>query len=74
MLEITRKTLTLEPQEVMEMERIVMDEDQAEALIFLKKKIYHRLLASQENRLKSHLDGCQDTVSTFVNKKIKEKK
>ena len=69
MLDITRKTLTLEPQEVMEMERIVTDEDQVEAFIFLKKKIYQRLLTSQENLLKSHLDGCQDPASTFANKK-----
>jgi len=38
MLEITRKTLTLEPLEVMEMERIVTDEDQEEAFIFFKEK------------------------------------
>ena len=69
MLEITRKTLTLEPQEVMEMERIVTDEDKAEAFFFLKKKIYQRLLTSQENRLKSHLDGCQDPALTFADKK-----
>ena len=69
MLEITRKTLTLEPQEVMEMERIVTDEDKSEAFIFLKKKIYHRLITSQENRLKSHLNGCHDPASTFAYKK-----
>lgn len=68
MLEISRKTLTLEPQEVIEMERIVSDEDQAEAFNFLKKKIYQRLVTSQENRLKSHLDGCQDPASTFAKK------
>ncbi len=45
MLEITRKTLTLEPQEVMEIERIITDEDQEDALIFLKKKIYQLFLA-----------------------------
>jgi hypothetical protein len=69
MLEITRKTLTLEPQEVMEIERIITDEDQEEAFIFLKKKIYQKLITSQENRLKSHLDGCNDPASTFANKK-----
>ena len=68
MLEITRKTLTLESQEVMELERIVTDEDPAEAFIFLKKKIYQRLITSQENRLKSHLDDCHDPASTFSNK------
>ena len=69
MLEITQKTLTLEPQEVMEIERIITDENQEEAFIFLKKKIYQRLLASQENRLKSHLDGCNDPATSFAKKK-----
>jgi hypothetical protein len=69
MLEITRKTLTLEPQEVLELERIITDEDKSEAFLFLKKKIYQRLLTSQENRLKSHLDGCQDPAVSFANRK-----
>lgn len=69
MLDITMKTLTLEAQEVMEMERIVTDEDQEEVFIFLKKKIYQRLLTSKENRLKSHLDDCRDPASTFAHKK-----
>jgi hypothetical protein len=53
----------------MEIERIITDEDQEEAFIFLKKKIYQKLITSQENRLKSHLDGCNDPASTFANKK-----
>ncbi len=31
MLEITKKTVSLEPQEVMELDRIMIDEDQAGA-------------------------------------------
>ena len=68
MLEIIKKTVSLEPQEVMELERIMIDEDQAEAYIFLKKVIYHRLAASQDGHLKSHLDGCSDPMSSFVKK------
>jgi hypothetical protein len=69
MLEIIRKTLTLEPQEVMELERIIINDDREGAYQFLKKNIYQRFVSSQENRLKSHLDGCSDPVSTFSDKK-----
>ena len=66
MLEITRKAITLEPQDVMELERIIIDEDHEGAYRFLKKHIYRRLLFSKKNRLKSHLDGCHDPASTFA--------
>jgi hypothetical protein len=69
MLEITRKTLTLEPREVMELERIIIDEDREGAFQFLKKNIYQQFTQSQESRLKSHLDGCSDPVSIFSDKK-----
>ena len=69
MLEITKKTLTLEPQEVMELDRIITDEDREGAFQFLKKNIYQRFVSSQESHLKSHLDGCSDPVSTFSSKK-----
>jgi hypothetical protein len=65
MLEITKKTLTLEPQEVMELERIITDEDREGAFQFLKKYIYQQFTHSQENRLKSHLDGCSDPAGSF---------
>lgn len=66
MLEITRKAIALEPQDVMELERIIIDEDHEAAYRFLKKNIYRKALSSQENRLKSHLDGCHDPASTFA--------
>ena len=65
MLEITRKALTLEPQEVMELEGIMTDEDREGAYLFLKRCIYRRLLSSQEDRLKSHLDGDRDPSGSF---------
>ena len=68
MLEIARKTLTLKPQEVIELERIITDEDGEGAYVFLKKNIYRKLLTSQENRLKSHLNGHTDPVSSFAAK------
>jgi hypothetical protein len=69
MLEITKKALTLEPQEVMELERIIIDDDREGAFQFLKKNIYQRIVSSQEDHLKSHLDGCSDPVSVFSDKK-----
>jgi len=50
MLEITRKGIPLEAQDVMELERIIIDEDHEGAYRFLKKNIYRRLLSFQENR------------------------
>jgi len=65
MLEITKKTLTLEPQEVMELERIIIDDDREGAFQFLKKNIYQRFISSQQDHLKSHLDGCGDPAGSF---------
>ena len=69
MLNIIRKTLTLEPQEVMELERIIIDDDREGAFQFLKKNLYQRFISSQEDHLKSHLDGCSDPMSSFSDKK-----
>ena len=68
MLNIVKKTLTLEPDEIMELERIITDEDKEGSYQFLKKIVYQRCLSSQENRLKSHLDGCSDPAGSFSKK------
>ena len=54
MLAITKRTISLEPEEVLELERIITDEDAAGAYGFFKKNIYRKLISSQENRLKSY--------------------
>jgi len=69
MLEITKRVLTLEAEEVMELERIITDSDREGAYHFLKKNIYKKLLLFQENRLKSHLNGHSDPVTTFSKEK-----
>jgi hypothetical protein len=69
MLEIKKQSLILEPEEVMELERIITDEDHEGAYTFLKKNIYKKLLLSQETRLKSHLNGHSDPVTTFSKQK-----
>ena len=65
MLEMRKAAVTLEPAQLMELERIVTDEDRDEALTFLRKYIYNTVLKSQQGRLKSHLDGNADPASNF---------
>ena len=68
MLEIKRKVLTLEPEEILELERIYTDDDMEGGLEFIKKSIYKKLLSSQEAGLKSHLDVKSDPISAFQSK------
>ena len=57
MLEIRKTAVSFDEQDIMELERIVTDSDEKEALRFVKKAIYDRILHSQQGRLKSHLDA-----------------
>lgn len=57
MLEITRKTLSFEPQELIDLERIVLDGDREGAFAFVKK-LCRQLRAAQEARMKAPLGGC----------------
>jgi hypothetical protein len=57
MLEIRKTAVSLGESDLLELERIVTDADEKEALGFLKKSIYDRVVRSQQGRLKSHLDG-----------------
>ncbi|MDD5094945.1 MAG: hypothetical protein PHV74_11290 [Dehalococcoidia bacterium] len=57
MLEITKSTLAFDEEELIELEQIMIDEDEAEALKFLKKSVYDKIARSQQGRLKSHLDA-----------------
>ncbi len=57
MLEIRKSAVSLDEGDLMELERIVTDNDEKEALRFVKKSIYDRILHSQQGRLKSHLDA-----------------
>jgi len=64
MLEIRKTVLSFEEKDMMELERIVTDNNEKEALRFIKKSIYNRLSHAQQNRLKSHLDATNH-VGTF---------
>jgi len=68
MLEITKKVVTLDPEEVLELEQIITDGDQQGAYCFLKKSVYKKLVRSQEGKLKSHLNGQGDPAGSFVAK------
>lgn len=58
MLEIKREIVSLEPEDVMELERIITDRDQGSAYKFLKKKIYQRMEISQRKCGCSCSDSC----------------
>jgi len=56
MLEIKKTAIAFDEKELLELERIITDEEEREALKFLKKVIYDRIVQAQQGRLKSHLD------------------
>lgn len=53
-LKIKRTAVSFEPDEVMEIERIMMDADEKGALEFLRKGVYAKMVASQKAGLHSH--------------------
>ena len=65
MLEIIKTAVSLDEKDLMELERIVTDSDEKEALTFIKRSIYGRILYSQQGKLKSHLDTA-NPVEGFV--------
>jgi hypothetical protein len=65
MLEIKKAAISLEEMDLIELERIIIDGDRDEALRFLKKCIYEKLVHSQQGKLKSHLDGESDPAERF---------
>jgi len=65
MLEIKKTAVSFDERDLMELERIVTDADEKEALSYLKKYIYDRILHSQQGRLKSHLDAT-NPVEGFI--------
>jgi hypothetical protein len=70
MLEIKKSAVSLNPEELIELERIMIDEDRDGAYQFLKKSVYRKLETSQEGKLKSHLIGDQDPASSFQKKQF----
>ena len=65
MLEIRRTAIVFDENDLLELERIIIDGDEKGALSFLKKAVYNKIARSQQGRLKSHLDTGGDPVERF---------
>ena len=65
MLEIRKTAMSFDEGDLMDLERIITDADEKEALRFLKKSIYDRIAHEQQGRLKSHLDAA-NPVEGFI--------
>ena len=65
MLEIRKTAVSFDERDMIELERIVTDRDEKEALRFIKKSIYDRIVHAQQSRLKSHLDAA-NPVEGFI--------
>lgn len=64
-LEIKKSAVSFEENELVELERIILDQDEAAAFQFLRKQVYQKIARSQKDRLKSHLDSGSDPVEKF---------
>jgi hypothetical protein len=65
MLEIRKTAIGLEPEELLELEQIIIDRDERGALAFLKRSVYDKVSHSQQGKLKSHLDTSGDPIERF---------
>ncbi len=65
MLEMRKTAVSFDEKDLMELERIITDGDEKEALKFMKKSVYDRISHAQQGRLKSHLDGA-NPVGGFI--------
>jgi hypothetical protein len=65
MLEARKTAVSFDEQDIMELQRIIIDSDEKEPLQFIKKAVYDRILHSQQGKLKSHLDAA-NPVEGFI--------
>ena len=65
MLEIRKTAVSFDEKDLIELERTITDADEKEALRFLKKHVYDRIVHAQQGRLKSHLDTA-NPVEGFI--------
>jgi hypothetical protein len=68
MLELKKSAISLDKRELMKLEEIIIDQDEAEAFKFLNRAVYNKIAKGQQNRLKSHLDTQGDPVEGFKNR------
>ena len=64
-LEIRKTAIALDEKDLLQLERIIIDCDEKETLVFLKKVVYNKLTRSQQGKLKSHLDTGVNPVERF---------
>jgi hypothetical protein len=67
MLEIKKTVLSIEENELIELQRIIIDSDKEEALRFLRKSVFDKIMHSQQGKLKSHLEGESSPAEKFKN-------
>jgi hypothetical protein len=65
MLEIKKTGVAFDEKELIWLEGIIIDDDEAAALKFLKRAVYNKIAKGQQDRLKSHLDTWGDPVEGF---------
>ena len=65
MLEIKKTAIAFDENELIKLEGIIIDEDEGEALKFLKRAIYNKIAKGQQDRLKSHLDTRENPMEGF---------
>jgi len=66
MLEIRKAAIAFDENNLLELERIVIDGDEKGALSFLRKAVYDKIARSQQGKLKSHLDTSDSPVERFI--------
>ncbi len=66
MLEIRRTAIALDEEDLLELERIVIDGDEKGAFSFLKKAVYDKITHSQQGKLKSHLETGVNPLEGFI--------
>jgi len=69
MLEIRKSAVSLDENELLELERIITDGEAEAALRFLNKVVYQKIARAQRAKLSSHLDGGGDPVQRFREEK-----
>ena len=65
MLGIRKTVVSYDEKDLMELERIITDGDEKDALMFLKRSVYDRISRAQQDKLKSHLNGT-NLVEKFI--------
>lgn len=65
MLEIRKTGIALDEEEMIELERIMIDRDERAGLVYLKKSVYDKIVHAQQGRLKCHLDTSGDPIRGF---------